>query len=60
VNNFLQSKVSILMTAYNREKYIGEAIESVIAQTYKKNGYNSCCSHANVILFVLIICFCIW
>ena len=23
------------MTAYNREKYIGEAIESVIAQTYK-------------------------
>jgi glycosyltransferase involved in cell wall biosynthesis len=26
--------VSILMTAYNREKYIVEAIESVIAQTY--------------------------
>lgn len=27
--------VSILMTAYNREKYIGEAIESVLASTYK-------------------------
>ncbi len=27
--------VSILMTAYNRERYIGEAIESVLASTYK-------------------------
>jgi glycosyltransferase involved in cell wall biosynthesis len=27
--------VSILMTAYNREKYIAEAIESVLASTYK-------------------------
>lgn len=27
--------VSVLMTAYNREKYIGEAIESVIASTYQ-------------------------
>jgi glycosyltransferase involved in cell wall biosynthesis len=27
--------VSILMTAYNREKYIAEAIESVIASTYQ-------------------------
>ena len=26
--------VSVLMTAYNREKYIGEAIESVLASTY--------------------------
>ncbi|MFI3303732.1 MAG: glycosyltransferase family 2 protein [Rikenellaceae bacterium] len=26
--------VSVLMTAYNREKYIGEAIESVLSQTY--------------------------
>ncbi|HMI62055.1 MAG TPA: glycosyltransferase family A protein, partial [Puia sp.] len=26
--------VSILMTAYNREKYIGAAIESVLASTY--------------------------
>lgn len=26
--------VSILMTAYNREKYIAEAIESVLASTY--------------------------
>ena len=28
-------KVSIIMTAHNRERYIGKAIESVIAQTYK-------------------------
>ncbi len=27
--------VSVLMTAYNREKYISEAIESVLNQTYK-------------------------
>ena len=27
--------VSILMTSYNREKYIHEAIESVLASTYK-------------------------
>ncbi|MDH7911518.1 glycosyltransferase family 2 protein [Winogradskyella sp. SYSU M77433] len=27
--------VSVLMTVYNREKYIAEAIESVIASTYK-------------------------
>jgi glycosyltransferase involved in cell wall biosynthesis len=27
--------VSVLMTAYNREKYISEAIESVLASTYK-------------------------
>ena len=31
----ITSKVSILMTAYNREKFIGEAIQSVISQTYK-------------------------
>lgn len=29
-----QPLVSVLMTAYNREKYIAEAIESVINQTY--------------------------
>lgn len=28
--------VSILMTAYNREKYIAEAIESVLASSYQK------------------------
>jgi len=28
-------RVSIIMTAHNRERYIGKAIESVIAQTYK-------------------------
>src|ERR1700730_17371732 len=27
--------VSLLMTAYNREKYIGQAIESVIASTFQ-------------------------
>jgi len=27
--------VSVLMTSYNREKYIGEAIESVLAQSYE-------------------------
>ncbi len=27
--------VSVLMTAYNREQYIGEAIESVLASTYE-------------------------
>ena len=26
--------VSVLMTSFNREKYIGEAIESVLASTY--------------------------
>ena len=26
--------VSVLMTSYNREKYVAEAIESVIAQTF--------------------------
>lgn len=30
----LQPLVSVLMTAYNREKYIAEAIESVLASTY--------------------------
>ena len=27
--------ISVLMTSYNREKYIGEAIESVLGSTYK-------------------------
>lgn len=30
-----QPLVSVLMTAYNREKYIGEAIESVLSSTFK-------------------------
>lgn len=35
--NQIESKplVSVLMTAYNREKYISEAIESVLVSTYK-------------------------
>ena len=28
-------EISVLMTAYNREKYIGEAIESVLASTFQ-------------------------
>ncbi|WP_391120356.1 glycosyltransferase family 2 protein [Psychrobacillus sp. L3] len=31
-NNF----VSIIMTAFNEEKYIGQAIDSILAQTYKE------------------------
>ena len=38
MDNFLEESeqplVSVLMTAYNREKYIGEAIESVLASSY--------------------------
>lgn len=33
-NSSVLPLVSVLMTAYNREKYIGEAIESVLASTY--------------------------
>lgn len=33
--NYTNPLVSILMTAYNRENYIVEAIESVLASTYK-------------------------
>jgi len=33
-SNEIKPLVSVLMTAYNREKYIGEAIESVLASTY--------------------------
>lgn len=29
------SKVSVIMPAYNAEKYIGEAIESILTQTYR-------------------------
>jgi glycosyltransferase involved in cell wall biosynthesis len=32
-------KISIIMTAHNRERYIGKAIESVLAQTYKDRIY---------------------
>lgn len=32
--NHIGKKVSVIMPAYNEEKYIGEAIESIIAQTY--------------------------
>ena len=31
----IQPLVSVLMTSYNRENYIAEAIESVLASTYK-------------------------
>lgn len=34
MNSCKQPLVSVLMTAYNREKYIGEAIESVLDSTY--------------------------
>src|SRR5260370_37746092 len=32
--NLEKPLVSVLMTAYNREKYIAQAIESVLASTY--------------------------
>jgi glycosyltransferase involved in cell wall biosynthesis len=34
MNDLLKPRVSVLMTAYNREKYIAEAIESVLRSTY--------------------------
>ena len=34
INSSTTPLVSVLMTAYNREKYIAEAIESVLASTY--------------------------
>lgn len=34
-SNFYEPLVSVLMTAYNRENYIAEAIESVLASAYK-------------------------
>ncbi len=33
--NTFEPLVSVIMTSYNREKYIAEAIESVLASTYK-------------------------
>ncbi|MBA2746675.1 MAG: glycosyltransferase, partial [Flavisolibacter sp.] len=30
----MQVKLSVLMPAFNAEKYIGEAIESVLTQTF--------------------------
>jgi len=59
VNNYLQNKVSILMTAYNREKYIGEAIESVISQTYKNIELIIVddCSNDNTVKIIEKYCF---
>jgi len=34
-NNYLNPLISLLLTCYNREEYIREAIESVLASTYK-------------------------
>ncbi len=34
-NESEEKMVSVIMPAYNEEKYIGEAIESVIRQTYQ-------------------------
>ena len=28
-------KVSVLLTSYNHEKYIGESIQSILDETYK-------------------------
>lgn len=33
--NKIKPKISVLMAAYNSEKYIGDAIESILNQTYK-------------------------
>ncbi len=46
--------VSVLMTAYNREKYIAEAIESVIVSTYQKLGTDNC-RQLYKLLLVLVI-----
>jgi glycosyltransferase involved in cell wall biosynthesis len=35
ISNTTKPLVSVLMTVYNREKYISEAIESVMASTYQ-------------------------
>jgi len=35
MNDSITPLVSVLMTAYNREKYIGEAIESVLASNFR-------------------------
>lgn len=35
MTNSVQPLLSVLMTSYNREQYIAEAIESVLASTYK-------------------------
>ena len=32
----MQSLVSVIMPAYNAEEYIGEAISSILSQTYEK------------------------
>jgi glycosyltransferase involved in cell wall biosynthesis len=34
--NFDIPKITVLMPAYNAEKYIGDAIESVLRQTKRK------------------------
>lgn len=31
----ISSLISVIMTAYNREKYVGEAIERALASTYE-------------------------
>ena len=35
MTSFMNPLISVIMPVYNREKYIGEAIESVLSQTYK-------------------------
>ena len=35
-NNYIEGLVSVIMPAYNCEKYIKEAVESIENQTYKK------------------------
>lgn len=37
----MEEKIDILLATYNGEKYVGEQIESILSQTYKKYKFNN-------------------